>query len=351
MEYRQIKQDGIKELVSFAKGIWLEYFKDLMNVRQINDVLEVELSEKAIETKIVKDQYEYYIIEDKGSCVGFLGYQKQESNFYLSKLYLLKEYRHCGYSKSIIEWLESKAKIEGVRTISLHVYKYNEQAIAAYKKNGFVRIGFETEKINDVVMMDYLMSKVVDEKKVSEYEKMIHGYYHAPSDDNLRQLRLENKQRIFQLNHEQDSSKRKEMLLNILGPSGKKPYLEIGFQCDYGKNISVGDYFFANYNCIILDSAKVIIGDEVLFGPNVGLYTVGHPLEAKHREKGDEIASPITIGDHVWICANVIVMPGVTIGDRSVIAAGSVVTKDIPADCFAGGNPCVKIKDIDNSSS
>lgn len=127
---------------------------------------------------------------------------------------------------------------------------------------------------------------------------------------------------------------------------GKKPCFKQPFRCDYGFNIEVGDYFFANYNCTILDSEKVKIGNEVMFGPNVGIYTVSHPLDFESRQKAYEIAKPIVIEDGVWLASNVIVLPGVTIGKRSVIGAGSVVTKDIPADSFATGNPCKVIRQI-----
>ena len=109
------------------------------------------------------------------------------------------------------------------------------------------------------------------------------------------------------------------------------------FYCDFGFNISIGENFFSNYNLVILDVAPVIIGDNVLFGPNVSLYTAGHPIHPISRNSGYEYGIPITIGDNVWLGGNVVVTPGVTIGENSVVAAGSVVVKDIPANVVAAG--------------
>lgn len=118
------------------------------------------------------------------------------------------------------------------------------------------------------------------------------------------------------------------------------------FYCDYGFHIEVGENFFANYNCTILDVAKVTIGKNVLFAPNVAIYTAGHPLHPVSRNSMYEYGIPVTIGDNVWIGGNVVITPGVTIGDNVVIGVGSVVTKDIPANAVAAGNPCRVIREI-----
>ena len=118
------------------------------------------------------------------------------------------------------------------------------------------------------------------------------------------------------------------------------------FHCDYGFHIHVGKNFYANYNCTILDVAEVHIGDNCLFGPNVSLYTAGHPIRPDMRNTGYEYGVPITIGDNVWLGGNVVVCPGVSIGSNVVVGAGSVVTKDIPEDCIAAGNPCKVIRKI-----
>ena len=122
--------------------------------------------------------------------------------------------------------------------------------------------------------------------------------------------------------------------------------MELPFSCDYGSNISVGNHFYANHNCVILDCAPVTIGDHVMLGPQVGIYTVNHPLDFLQREQGWERALPITIGSHVWIGGGSLILPGVTIGDHTVIGAGSVVTRDIPSNVVAVGNPCRILREI-----
>lgn len=117
-------------------------------------------------------------------------------------------------------------------------------------------------------------------------------------------------------------------------------YLEPPFFCDYGDNVRLGARVYANHNLVILDCAPVTIGDDVFLGPNVVLSTAGHPIDAETRVTGAEFAKPVTIGDRVWLGANVVVVPGVTIGANTTIGAGSVVTKDVPANCVAAGNPC-----------
>ncbi|RYZ22021.1 MAG: sugar O-acetyltransferase, partial [Chitinophagaceae bacterium] len=116
--------------------------------------------------------------------------------------------------------------------------------------------------------------------------------------------------------------------------------IQAPFYCDYGTNISIGENVFFNFNCVVLDVAPVRIGNRTLIGPAVQIYTATHPMDAATRALGLEAGAPVTIGDDVWIGGGAIILPGVTIGDRSVIGAGSVVTKDVPPDVFAAGNPC-----------
>ena len=123
-------------------------------------------------------------------------------------------------------------------------------------------------------------------------------------------------------------------------------WIEQPFLCDYGYNIEIGENFYANYNLIVLDCAKVTIGDNAFIAPNVGIYTAGHPLTAEQRNSGLEYAYPITIGNNVWIGAGVHICPGVTIGDNAVIGAGSVVVKDIPPHALACGVPCKVVRYI-----
>ena len=123
-------------------------------------------------------------------------------------------------------------------------------------------------------------------------------------------------------------------------------FIEPDFFCDYGRNIFLGADFFANHHCVMLDAAEIRIGDRVLLGPAVHLYTTTHPLDARQRAAGVQMIAPITLGDDCWIGGNTVVMPGVTIGARAVIGAGSVVTHDIAADVVAMGSPCRVIRAI-----
>ena len=145
--------------------------------------------------------------------------------------------------------------------------------------------------------------------------------------------------------------KRKKILRKLFGKIGKNCLIEQPFYCDYGCNIEVGDNFFTNMNCVILDGAKVKFGSNVMVGPNTGFYGTGHPFNVEIRNKFIEYSYPITVGSNVWIGGNVIVLPGVSIGDNSVIGAGSVVTKNIPANSLAFGNPCRVIRTINQEEA
>lgn len=172
--------------------------------------------------------------------------------------------------------------------------------------------------------------------------------YDANYDNELIAERTAAKELCFELNNLRPSmvAERDEIVRRLLGQVGKNCCIESPFHCDYGYNIVAGDNFYMNVGCIILDGARVTFGDNVFVAPHCGFYTAGHPLDHERRNAGLEYALPITIGNNVWIGAQVCVLPGVTIGDDSVIGAGSVVTKDIPAGVLAAGNPCRVIREI-----
>lgn len=148
------------------------------------------------------------------------------------------------------------------------------------------------------------------------------------------------------INVETDPEKKAELIRELFGSAGKDPDINPNFRCEFGRNINVGNYFYANYDCVILDGAKVTIGDRVLFAPKVGLYTSNHLIDAKERELGGCVAKPITIGDRCWLGANVSVLPGVTIGSGTIIGAGSVVTRSLPSNVIAVGNPCKVLRKV-----
>lgn len=128
--------------------------------------------------------------------------------------------------------------------------------------------------------------------------------------------------------------------------AGDNLWIQPPFYCDYGTNIITGEGVFFNFNCVVLDVMEVNIGSKTMFGPNVQIYTATHPLDYKIRNTGLEYAKPITIGENVWVGGSVVICPGITIGDNSIIGAGSVVTKSIPANVIAAGNPCKVIRNL-----
>ena len=173
-------------------------------------------------------------------------------------------------------------------------------------------------------------------------EKMLRGELYLLSDETLVYERLKAKSITYEFNntHPSETTKREAIIRKLFGNTGKNVWIEPTFQCDYGYNISVGDNFYANHNCVFLDCAPITIGDNVFIAPSVNIYTATHPLDAESRNKFLEYAKPVTIGNNVWIGGNATILPGVTIGDNVVIGAGSVVTKDIPSNVIAYGNPC-----------
>ncbi len=184
----------------------------------------------------------------------------------------------------------------------------------------------------------------------TEKEKMIAGELYDPLDKQLVEDRLRTRLLIKALNdtRENEIVERIQILQQLIPHAGVGLWLQPPFYCDYGYNMNVGEKVFFNFNCIVLDVAPVKIGSRTMFGPNVQIYTATHPLNYKERASGLEYAKPIVIGEDVWIGGSAVICPGVTIGDRTVIGAGSVVTKDIPADVFAAGNPCKVIRSLDN---
>lgn len=183
---------------------------------------------------------------------------------------------------------------------------------------------------------------------MTEKEKMISGQFYNPIDEELENDRNRAKDLCFDFNSLRPSQgKEKEaMIKQLLGETGENVWVEQPFHCDYGYNISVGEHFYANHNCVILDCTKVTIGHHVFLAPNVGIYTATHPLDAETRNQFIENAEPVTIGNNVWIGGGVTIVPGVTIGDNTVIGAGSVVVKDIPSNVLAVGNPCKPVRTI-----
>lgn len=182
----------------------------------------------------------------------------------------------------------------------------------------------------------------------TEKEKMLSGKPYQAFGMELLTERQHAKELIFDFNalRPLEVEKRNNIIKQLFGQTLEPFFIEPPFRCDYGYNISIGANFYSNYNLIILDCAKVTIGNNVFIGPNVSLFTAGHPIHFEPRNQEFEYAIPISIGKNVWIGGNVVINPGITIGDNSVIGAGSIVTTNIPNNVIAFGNPCKIIRNI-----
>lgn len=182
----------------------------------------------------------------------------------------------------------------------------------------------------------------------TEKQKMLSGELYNASDPELTKERTDTRLLLKELNDsgEDEKEKRKGILARLIPNAGSDLMIQPPFYCDYGTNIKTGDHVYFNFNCVVLDIMQVEIGSRTLFGPNVQIYTATHPMDYKERASGLEYAKPVIIGEDVWIGGSVVICPGVIIGDRTVIGAGSVVTKEIPSDVFAAGNPCRVIRKI-----
>ncbi|MCB6285338.1 Maltose O-acetyltransferase [[Clostridium] scindens] len=184
---------------------------------------------------------------------------------------------------------------------------------------------------------------------MTKKELMLMGELYKLNDDkelNEDFMRARRLTRLFNSMTEEQMEERKEIIKELFKSTGENVHVEQTFHCDYGCHISVGENFYANYDCIMVDVCEIIIGDNVLLAPRVGIYTAGHPIDAAVRNEGLEFGKPVIIGDNVWIGGNAVINPGVTIGSGVVIGSGSVVTKDIPDHVVAVGNPCRVLRKI-----
>lgn len=185
---------------------------------------------------------------------------------------------------------------------------------------------------------------------MGEKEKMLSGEMYFAFDKTLLEERKLAKDLCFEFNQLAPSKiyERRAIIKKLFKKCEDDTHIESDFYCDYGYNISVGENFYVNHNCVMLDCMPITFGDNVLIGPNCGFYTAIHPIDADERSTFAEYAKPITVGNDVWFGGNVTVLPGVTIGDKAVIGAGSVVTKDIPSNVVAVGNPCKVLRNLED---
>ena len=188
---------------------------------------------------------------------------------------------------------------------------------------------------------------------MTEKEKQQAGELYNANDKELVAERVKAKKLCVEYNaiEYNDYQKKTRLLDRLVALRGENTWIEANFFCDYGYNIVIGDNFYANHNLVILDCADIEFGNNVFIGPNCGFYAAEHPIEANLRNQGLEYAKPIKVGSNVWIGGGVTVIGGVTIGDNVVIGAGSVVTKDIPSNCVAVGNPCAPTKTLEPAAA
>lgn len=194
-----------------------------------------------------------------------------------------------------------------------------------------------------------IVEKEITEKGMTEKEKSYAGILYQPGDSELVADRDVTVKKLHAYNqiHPLEREARQEAIRDLLGSVGENCTVEQPLFCTYGYNTTLGDNVFLNVNCKLMDSGKITIGNNVFIAPNVCLITEEHSMNVKERVQGLEYTHPVTIGDNVWISTGALILPGVTIGENSVIGAGSVVTKDIPANCLAVGNPCHVIRELE----
>lgn len=186
---------------------------------------------------------------------------------------------------------------------------------------------------------------------MTEWEKLKQGLIYNDFDKDLFDRRVQAKRLFKEYNKTDDSEveKRQKILKELFDNIGENVWIEPDFRCEFGKNISIGNDVYINFGCIILDCAEVTIGDNTLIGPNIGIYAVNHAINAEDRINGGCFGKPVHIGKRVWLGGDVKIMAGVTIGDESIIGAGSIVTRDIPSGVIAAGNTCKVIREITDS--
>lgn len=182
----------------------------------------------------------------------------------------------------------------------------------------------------------------------TEYEKMVSGeYYNSLSEEILIHVRRARRLCDELMKVKDDEEKKSRIIKKLFGSTGEKVAVNPPFTCDHGDHIHVGENFFANYDCTIMDACDIRIGKNCLLGPKVSIFSVGHPLDTELRVRGLAIAKPVTIGDNVWIGGNAVICPGARIGSNVVVAAGAVVTGEVPDHVLVGGNPAKIIKELD----
>ena len=183
---------------------------------------------------------------------------------------------------------------------------------------------------------------------MTEWERLQQGLVYNDFDEDLFNRRVKAKKlfRAYNKTEDEETELRYNLMQQLFKEVGKNVWIEPDFKCEFGKNIKIEDDVYINFGCVILDCAEITIGSHTLIGPNVGLYAVNHSIDALERINGGCYGKSIHIGKNVWLGGDVKVLPGVSIGDNTIIGTGSIVTKDIPSNVVAAGNPCKVIREI-----
>lgn len=241
---------------------------------------------------------------------------------------------------------EARRKVEAILKAAEEEVSREE---GSYIENSFVEVGQESAAGADFVSTDTLSEGTVQTRR-GEKEKMLSGELYR-CDEVLKQEMLNTRKLTGAYNQTsgEEEARRREILETLFQRVGEDAYIEPPFRCDYGSNISIGDNFYANFDCVMLDTGSIKIGNNVFFGPKVNVYAACHPIYAPVRNELLEYSKEVTIGDDVWIGGNVTINPGVHIGNNVVIGSGSVVTGDIPDGVVAAGNPCRIIRRISDA--
>lgn len=207
---------------------------------------------------------------------------------------------------------------------------------------------FQSMNVNfDESLLEYNFGGIM----MKEIDKMLNGLLYKSNDDTLVKMHVYSREMLDKINATKfsDFEKRNTLFRNLFGSLGEMARINKPFFCDYGANIYIGDNFYANLDCLMLDVNKIIIGNNVMFGPRVSIYTATHPIDVGVRNDGLEYGLSVKVDDNVWVGGSATINPGVTIGKNSIIGSGSVVTKDIPENVIAAGNPCKVIRTINDN--
>lgn len=269
----------------------------------------------------------------------------------MKKFFVKKKYRSQRVGLALYKKLLEFAEAANVQYIILDTPSVAHASHRFYEKAGFRKI----DKIELPVPYEYpdrdsilYMLDLEGKARMTEWEKLQAGQMYNDFDDDLFQRRIVAKKlfRAYNKTEDEEVEKRNEILAQLLRKVGKDVWIEPDFRCEYGKNIVIEDNVYINFGCVILDCAEIVIGANTLLGPNIGIYSANHAIDAEERIKGGCSGKPVHIGKNVWLGGDVKVLGGVTIGDNTIIGTGSIVTKDIPENVIAVGNPCRVLRKI-----